>query len=210
MTSNATSITLLAVTDEETPLNFKSVFQLDAKYIKQALGMARVFQEAIDPKTLTFQFDKALQLAQKHDEMAVVGTVNQSIVKQNNEVSVMVDEVMKLLSTVVGIALDEGTESFKKFRDTIEQGFTNLSAQKDGAWIFWSSEQEHKTTYTYNILFAIANAKTGSVMAAAPIGLTVTVDVEKEKVLWITTKDKHNYEVNVQSITVVEALNTAV
>ncbi|UZQ51566.1 hypothetical protein [Clostridium kluyveri] len=32
------------------------------------------------------------------------------------------------------------------------------------------------------------------------------VNLEKEKVLWITIKDKQSYEVNVQSIEVVEAL----
>lgn len=204
MTTSVTNIALVA--DESSTLNFKTMFQMEAKYVSQAIGMAQVFQKAISGDDLHFQFDKALKLAQEHPEMAVIGTVNESIVKQNDEVSAMVNDVMKLLSTVVGIALDEGSDTYKKFKSTITEGFTNLNNQKQEAWIFWSKEEEHKTVYTYNILFAVANQKTGSVMAAAPIGLTVTVDVEKEKVLWITTKDKHNYEVNVQSMTVVEAL----
>jgi hypothetical protein len=199
---------VLLVHTEDTELNYNTMFQVPTQYVGQAIAMARVFQDAIDPSSLKFQFGKALEIVHAHDEMAVIGTVNQSIVKQAAEVSAMVQDVVKLLSTVVGIALDEGSDTYKKFVSTIEQGFTNLAAQQDSAWIFWSSEQEHKTTYTYNILFAIANKKTGSVMAAAPIGLTVEVNVQKEKVLWITIKDKHDYTVNVQSITVVEALKT--
>lgn len=194
------------VSAESPNLNFNTMFQLDPKYVAQAIGMARVFQEAIDGKNLKFQFDIALQQVRNHPEMAVIGTVNHSIVKQSNTVSAMVTDVIDLLSAVVGVALDEGSETYKKFKGSITDGFTNLKAQEHSAWIFWDREEENKTTYTYNILFAVANEKTGSVMAAAPIGLTVTVDIAKEHVLWITTEDRHNYEVNVQSITVVEAL----
>ncbi|MCG7488727.1 hypothetical protein MHN79_04400 [Vibrio sp. Of14-4] len=190
----------------ESKLNFNTLFQVPAENVHQAIEMAQVFQDAINGDTLEFNFDQALQLVKEHKEMAVTGTINQSIVKQDNQVSAMVDDVMNLLDTVVGVYLDKETPTYEKFKNTIEQGFTNLNEQKESSWIFWSKESEHKTTYTYNILFAVANKETGSVMAAAPIGLTITVDVDKEKVLWITTKDKHNYSVNVKSITVVEAL----
>ncbi|MBU2705391.1 hypothetical protein KCM76_05340 [Zooshikella marina] len=198
----------LAKDGVDSKLNFNTLFQVPRQYVAQAIQMSRVFQDAIDSKNLEFNFEKALSIVQQHPEMAVIGTVNQSIVKQDNQVSAMVSDVMALLDTVVGVALDKQSATYKKFENTIEQGFTNLNEQKDSKWIFWSKESEHKTTYTYNILFAVANQETGSVMAAAPIGLTITVDVDKEKVLWITTKDKHNYSVNVKSITVVEALKS--
>lgn len=198
----------LAKDGVDSKLNFNTLFQVPRQYVAQAIQMSRVFQDAIDSKSLEFNFEKALSIVHQHPEMAVIGTVNQSIVKQDNQVSAMVSDVMALLDTVVGVALDKQSATYKKFENTIEQGFTNLNEQKDSKWIFWSKESEHKTTYTYNILFAVANQETGSVMAAAPIGLTITVDVDKEKVLWITTKDKHNYSVNVKSITVVEALRS--
>ena len=198
----------IAQKTDKQELNFNTLFQVPPANVNQAIKMAQVFQDAIDGKNLEFNFEQALEIVKKHKEMAVTGTVNQSIVKQDNKVSAMVDDVMKLLDTVVGVYLDKETPTYEKFKNTIEQGFTNLNKQKDGSWIFWSKESEHKTTYTYNILFAVANKDTGSVMAAAPIGLTITVDVNKEKVLWITTKDKHNYSVNVKSITVVEALES--
>ncbi|WP_448622849.1 delta-endotoxin CytB [Dickeya fangzhongdai] len=169
----------LLVKESNLDLNFNTLFQMPAKYVSQALSMSRVFQDAINGENLEFNFDKAIELVKNHPEMAIIGTINQSIVKQNNQVSAMVDDVMKLLDTVVGVVLDKESPTYKKFANTIEQGFTNLDAQKEGRWIFWNKESESKTTYTYNILFAIANQDTGSVMAAAPIGLTITVDVDK-------------------------------
>lgn len=189
------------------PLNFATMFEMKPQYVSQAIQMSRVFQEAIDAKNLKFDFDKAIQEVKKKPQMAIIATVNESIIKQNGQVSAVVDEVIKLLNTVVGMALDEGSDTYNKFKATITQGFSNLAVQQNKAWIFWSDTSETKTTYTYNILFAVANQKTGSVMAAAPVGLTVTVDVQKETVLFFTVKDKSNYEVKVQSITVVEALN---
>ena len=58
----------------------------------------------------------------------------------------------------------------------------------------------------YNIFFAIQNEETGSVILALPMSLTITVDIEKESVLWITVKDDESYKVNVQAMQVVEAL----
>lgn len=200
-------IILLSEEEAQTSdLNFETMYEVPAKYVGQAIAMARVFQDAIDGKNLKFDFSKALSIVKQHSEMAVIATVNQSIVKQSIQVSAMVDEVMKLLKTVVGVALDEESPTFKKFQSAIEGGFTNLNKNQDSAWIFWSKEDENKTTYTYNILFAIANQSTGAVMVAAPIGLTIEVDVSKEKVLFFTTKDKSNYSVTVQSMSVVEPL----
>ena len=114
----------------ESKLNFNTLFQVPAENVHQAIEMAQVFQDAINGDTLEFNFDQALQLVKEHKEMAVTGTINQSIVKQDNQVSAMVDDVMNLLDTVVGVYLDKETPTYEKFKNTIEQGFTNLNEQK--------------------------------------------------------------------------------
>ncbi len=43
-------------------------------------------------------------------------------------------------------------------------------------------------------------------MLAAAVGLTINVNIEKEQVLFITIKDKHDYEVSVQALQIAEAL----
>ena len=39
-----------------------------------------------------------------------------------------------------------------------------------------------------------------------PMGMEITVDIEKEKVLFITLKDKESYRVHLQSLSVVEMI----
>ncbi len=206
MATIAGNILLLSSEEESKQINFKQIYSMDSKYINQALEMSQVFQQAIENTSegLKFNFTKALELINKHSEMAVVSTINQEIQQSNDQVSVMLDKLVNLLKQVTGVVLPE--VQTQQFASTIKEAFSNLNTQKDEAWIFWQKKEGHKTTYQYNILFAIQNQNTGSVIIALPISLTITVNLEKEKVLLITLKDKHDYEVKVQAIEVVEAL----
>lgn len=200
----ATNHVVLLTQDAQDQIQFKQIYSVGSQYVGQALDMARVFQDAINPETLYFDFSKAIQIVKEHPEMAVVATVNQTISQQDSQVSAMVDKVIELLNTVLGVVLTDGQKA--QYTTAIENAFTNLSTQEGGAWIFYQSEEANKTTYQYNILFAVQNEETGSVMLALPIGMTITVEVDKKQVLFITLKDKHNYNVQVQAIQVVEPL----
>lgn len=197
------SVVLLAKTEDDT-LNFKEIYAISPQYIGQAIEMSQVFQDAIDSQTLKFDFAKAIDIVKHHPEMAIVGTVNQTIQQSDAQVSVMVDKVTAILKDVVGIVLSPGQT--QQITAAITSAFTNLSTQEGDAWIFWSKQEAHKTTYQYNILFAIQNETTGSIMLALPIGLTITVNIVKEQVLFITLQDVHEYDVSIQAIKVVEAL----
>ena len=200
----AHSFNQVIVLTAEEPSNFKAIFSIEGKYIPQAIKMSQVFQQAINHQNLEFDFDKALQLVQKHPEMAVVGTVNQTIQQSTANVSGMVDKLKALLKTILTVTLEPQQEA--QYSEAIIQAFTNLAPQEGNAWIFWQSEEAHKTTYQYNILFAIQNKSTGSVMGAIPVGLTIEVNINKERVMFITLKDQHEYNVQVKALTVVEAL----
>ncbi|BAH06734.1 hypothetical protein [Clostridium kluyveri] len=154
----------------------------------------------------TTLFNKIILLSTTDDNEGIVdvGVVDQTITQTSSEVSVMVSKVIELLNSILHVTLTDTQK--KSYEDSITEAFTNLSTQSEDAWIFWQHEEAHKTTYQYNIFFAIQNFETGSVMLALPMSLTINVNLEKEKVLWITIKDKQSYEVNVQSIEVVEAL----
>lgn len=209
--ANANQITLLSSTaDNSEVIRFNQIYSLSPQYIPQAMSISKVFQEAIvstkidGNECLKFDFNKALDIVKKHEEMAVVGVINQTISQSSAQASVMTDKVMELLENIFTVALTDTQK--KNYKDTISSAFTDLKKQSEDAWIFWQHEEAHKTTYQYNIFFAIKNDETGSVMLGLPLSLTITVEVEKEKVLGITIKDKNNYSVNVQALQVVEAL----
>lgn len=204
MTKNIDKIVLLSVNnDKKEVINYQEILEVDPEYQFAALELAQLFQDAINPDTLYFDFNKAIGLVKQDKNLAITGTLNQTISKNSAEVSVVIDELAKLL-TNLGIKLTP--ERMGSYSQTISQAFTNLQEKKDSAFIFWNKTTAKSTTYTYNIFFAIQNSKTGRLMAGLPVGLTITVDVEKQKVLFITVKDKHSYNVNVKAIQVVKKL----
>lgn len=154
----------------------------------------------------TTLFNKIILLSTTDDNEGIVdvGVVDQTISQTSSEVSVMVSKVIELLNSILHVTLTDTQK--KSYEDSITEAFTNLSTQSEDTWIFWQHEEAHKTTYQYNIFFAMQNSETGNVMLALPMSLTINVNLEEERVLWITIRDKQSYEVNVQSIEVVEAL----
>lgn len=198
-------IILLSANDNLDQVEFKQIYSIAPEYLGDAFQMARFFQNAIIPENLKFDFNKALNIVNEHPELAVVGTLNQTISQQTDQVSVMIDKVVELIKNVLGVVLPDSQTG--QYKEAITQAFTNLNVEKGDAWIFWEHEEAHKTTYQYNIFFAIQNQSTGSVMLGLPMGLTITVNIDKEKVLFITVKDRHEYSVNIQAIQVVKPLS---
>jgi hypothetical protein len=192
----------------EDKLNYKEIYYLkDKKVALQAFRMAQLFQDAVDTKDLRFDFEKALNIAKdKKNMMAVVRTLNQTVTRQDDSASVMVQEVLKLLTTILSVELTGGQQ--QKLKDTLDSSFTNLKKEQADTWIFWQHESAHQVTYTYNIMFAIQDDNTGVFLAGLPIGMEITVDISKEKVLFLTLEDKHNFSVTIKAISVVQPLES--
>ncbi len=201
----------MLLTDEE-ELNFEEIFALDdPNAARQALDMAKFYEQAIVPtenNEIRFDVKKAVELTKQNDDLAIVQVVEQTLTQTNDSVSAMVDQVMGLLDAVLGIALGEVQQN--QLRTSIENVFTNLAPQEGDAWIFWSKSDAHKSAYQYNILFAVQNAETGFFLYGLPMGMTITADLSKEQVLFITLKDQASYEVKIESLKVVEFLETEV
>lgn len=190
---------------EDETVHFEEVYSIkDPRHIEQALQMARVFQPAIDPNTLHLDLAKAIECVKAQEDMAIVKTIDQTIQQTDSKVSVMIDKLAALLENVVGIVLEGKTK--EQYTAAITEAFTNLAVQEDDAWIFWAKKSGHKTTYQYNILFAVQSEETGGVLMGLPISMKIEVDREYERVLFITVTDTETYSVQVQSLSVVQPL----
>ena len=114
--------------------------------------------------------------------------------------------MLEILNKVLGVVLGEVPKA--KLVESVTSAFTNLNEQKDSAWTFWEKSEAHKTTYQYNILFGVQSKDTGLFLYGLPMGMEINVDIEKERVLFITLKDKESYRVHLQSLSVVEMIKT--
>ncbi|MEV5880523.1 hypothetical protein AB0L75_41375 [Streptomyces sp. NPDC052101] len=196
-------ITLTIPATEAT--NYCEVYQVEPRYLAQTLRLAGSFQGAIEPDDLNFNFEAALSIAQGIPNSAVVKTLNQSVIQQTIQVSVMVDQLKELVRTVLGISISSPT-FWGQVTSALTNVFTNLAAQEDAAWLFWKSESSSNTSYYYNLLFAVQNAETGGVMAILPLAFEVNVAVHKERLLFFTLQDTARYEVRAKAVTLVQQL----
>lgn len=199
----------VSLSASEDQVNFNEIFSItDPNIAPQAFAMAQVFQNALvptdDKKSLRFDVTKAIGLIKQHPEMAVINFTDQVVEQSNSAVTVMVDKVLDILNKVLGVVL--GAAPKAKLVEAISSAFTNLNEQKDSAWIFWEKSEAHKTTYQYNILFGVQSKETGLFLYGLPMGMEIVVDIEKERVLFITLKDKESYRVHLQSLSVVEMI----
>lgn len=201
---------LILANEDDGELNFEEIFALtDINAATQAFKMAQFFQDAIKVEgtdEIYFDMNEAITLVKESKEYAIVEYVDQTLTQTDNTVSVMVEQVLGLLDALLDIALGEKQQ--EQLAAGIKNVFTNLAPQEEDAWIFWSKSEAHKCAYQYNILFAVQNAETGFFLYGLPMGMTISADVSKESVLFITLEDKCTYSVHVQAMKVVTFLET--
>lgn len=195
--------------------NFEEIYAIDnIDYVIQAIDLADIFQKAIEPQDLRFNTEKAKQAIENYNnslppdekkyKVAIMQTLNTTESQQHKQVSAMVGKLIQVLKDAIGVALNP--TSIDQIAKGLEDAFTNLDEQKDDAWIFWEKKTGEKTTYQYNILFAVQDTTTGHLMVALPMGLEIEVYTNYEKVLGITIHDEESYTVRVKAMKVAQLL----
>lgn len=194
---------LIRLTSDET--NYDEIYSItDMSVLPVAMKTAGIFQNALVPaenNSLRFDVNKALDVIKQNPELSVISYTDITKTTSSSQTSVMVDLVVDTIKTVLGIAL--APVPLAKLSAAIESAYTDLHKEEGNAWIFWEKKQEKKTTYQYNITFAVQAGPSGAVLLTCPMGLTIDVDKEYERVLFITLKDTESYSTRIQ------ALNTA-
>jgi len=184
----------------EPPASFEEIFAIqDPQAARDGFEMAKLFQRAVQGEG-RFDIGLAEQLARNQPGMIFINKLQQRLTQNHDRVSVMADAVNRSLADFMGVALPEVQR--RQIETAIAYTFTNLYVQRSDGWIFYSKESAHSTTYQYNILFALQNESTGDYVYGVPLGMTIKVDREYERVLWITLKDEVSYSVQVDALKV--------
>lgn len=184
---------------------FKNIFNLNDKYIKQANEIANKFQHAINDNNnkLSFNLNQAVSIANNDSRMSIVNTIDQTISQNTFDITLLINKFIEVLNTSLSVTLS--IEDINKFKDILNDAFTNLNKKKNSDWIFWKDEKANKTSYQYNILFATNTINNDIV--ALPIGLTINVNIDEEEVLFIKLKDKSDYSIDIQALEISESIN---
>ncbi|SFX34688.1 toxin [Thermoactinomyces sp. DSM 45891] len=190
------SIMLFSNLDSNDKYSF--IYAVDQSVINSALQEASVFNAAIDPVTNQFDLNKAVQLVSHNSRAIVAAQLDQTVISNTIQIDTMVNQVMDILKNYLKVPFPED-QIAKALTVAMQNTFTNLKTQEESGWIFWKDTSSYNTTYLYNILFCIQY--TQDILSIVPMGFEISVDVEKEKVLWFTVKDTHEFSVKLTALT---------
>ncbi len=198
---STTRVIFLALESQQ--LNFKEIYYLKEQWaINQAMDLARLFQNAIDPSNLRFDDKEACNDLKGLEGMVEGRCTPVSIEGDDINVRAIVLDLTKMLGGLLDIQFSQDQK--KKFEEVIASSFTNLEKEQTDAWIFWQSEGAHKVTYNYNLLFATLQEQPEPLLIGLPIGLETTVNISKKELLGITLEDKHHFVVTAGAVKVVQ------
>ncbi|WP_128895665.1 hypothetical protein [Longirhabdus pacifica] len=194
--SNETMNMPAFILQEDGEVVFKEVWELPFEQIVPAALMSKKFEAAINPQSLELDFASAIDIVKQDSNMALIGTVNQTITEQEANVEVMVNRLVDLLSSVLGIALSGDT--LEAYAEAMRATFLNLPEENTN-YLIWKSSNASNVSYQYNIFFAVEK---NGILFGMPVGLTISADTSKYEILGLTAFDQHNYSVNVKAIKV--------
>ncbi|MFC8271028.1 Type-2Aa cytolytic delta-endotoxin [Streptomyces sp. NPDC057271] len=188
--------------------SFKTVIEVGPDHLDQARAIDRLFQEAIAPATVNFDFENIHQAAAAVPDSAVVRMVRGWGLQEHAPVMVM---VLSLKEAVRQALPGEFAEA--SFWDTVEReladAFTGLAAQEGGPGLAYYDEGPDRTSYYRDLFFALQDEETGDHMYAIAFCIDVTVGLEKEKAGALEITDIAPYTIRLNAIVLRQELRLA-
>ncbi|MEU6164464.1 Type-2Aa cytolytic delta-endotoxin [Streptomyces tanashiensis] len=189
--------------------SFRTVVEVGPDHLAQARSIDRVFQEAIAPATVNFDFEAIHRAASAVPDSDVVRMVRGWGLQEHAPVLVM---VLSLKEAVRQALPPECAEA--GFWATVErelvQAFTGLAAQEGQPGLSFYEESGDRTRFYRDLFFALQDEETGDHMYALAFCVDVTVELSKAEVLALDLTDIVPFAVRLNAIVVRQALSVSV
>ncbi|MCX4027074.1 type-1Ba cytolytic delta-endotoxin [Endozoicomonas sp. SM1973] len=164
----------------------QSPFQLflnleDEKYVQQATAIADLFEKDVDVNG-RFDLEKALATAKGQPDLAIMSTNNTTLKKSYSTLSAITSSISDALESQGTIGITDN----KQLSNVLAHAFCDLQLQEGKPWFHITStagREADKTVYSYDMFIVTQGASTGSVIAAGPLTLKVTVNDPIEEIL---------------------------
>ncbi|RST04187.1 Type-2Aa cytolytic delta-endotoxin [Streptomyces sp. WAC05374] len=179
---------------------FRPVFEVGSSFMEQARGIEARFQHAIAPATVDFDFGEISRAASGIPDSSTVKIIRGWGLQETAPVSVMILS----LREAVRQALPEPFANpafWAGVEGALTDAFVGLYDQT-GTHLSFYREEPDRTSYYYNLLFALQDEETGDAVHAVALCANVTVGLGPEKVRSLTVGDTAPYTIRVNAITV--------
>ncbi|MFG2890980.1 Type-2Aa cytolytic delta-endotoxin [Streptomyces sp. NPDC048248] len=185
--------------------NFKTVIDVGTDHVDQARAIDRVFQEAIAPATVNFDFGNIREAAAAIPGGVIVKTVVGWGLQEYAPIMVM---VLSLKEAVRQALPDSFADA--SFWGTIEEelvrAFTGLAAQEGEPGLSYYEEGEEHTSFYRDLFFALQDEETGAGVYAIAFCVDATIGLEKTRVGALEISDVAEFALRLNAIVVRQEL----
>ncbi|MFD3532976.1 Type-2Aa cytolytic delta-endotoxin [Streptomyces sp. NPDC058664] len=184
--------------------SFRTVVEVGPDHLERARSIDRVFQQAIAPATVNFDFEAIRAAAAAVPDTTVVRMVRGWGLQEYAPVLVM---VLSLKEAVRQALPPEYAEA--GFWGTVErelvEAFTGLAGQEGQPGLSFYEESEHRTRFYRDLFFALQDEKTGQDIYALAFCVDVTVELPKARATTLELTDVVPFAVRLNAIVVRQA-----
>lgn len=188
--------------------SFRTVVEAGADHLEQARAVDRLFQDAIAPATVNFDFGHIREVAAAVPGSEIVRMVRGWRLQENAPVMVMVLSLKEALRQAVPPELAEAG-----FWETVEQellrAFTGLAAQEGTPGLWCYEESADRTSYYRDLFFAVQDAETGEHLYAIVCCIDVTLGVDKTRAGALEATDVVPFSILLNAIVLRQELSVA-
>ncbi|OEJ28231.1 Type-2Aa cytolytic delta-endotoxin [Streptomyces agglomeratus] len=179
---------------------FKTVFEVGSSFTGRARNIEAGFQHAIAPATVGFDFGEISRAASGIPDCSTVKIIRGWGLQETAPVSVMVLSLKEAVRQA--LPLPSANPAFwDKVEGALTGAFVGLGGQ-EGTHLSFYREEADRTSYYYNLLFALQDEETGDSLYAVAFCANVTVELGAREVRSLTTGDTARYTIRLNAITV--------
>lgn len=180
---------------------FKTVIDVGPDHREQARAIDRVFQEAIAPATVNFDFDNIREAAAAIPGGAVVKTVRGWGLQEYAPIMVMALSLKEAVRQALPEAFADAS-----FWTTIEaefaRAFTGLAEQDGAAGLAYYDEGPEHTSFYRDLFFALQDEEVGAGVYAIAFCVDATIGLDRARVGALREADVAPFALRLNAIVV--------
>ncbi|MGW7199140.1 Type-2Aa cytolytic delta-endotoxin [Streptomyces chryseus] len=179
---------------------FRTVFEVGSSFMDRARSIEAGFQHAIAPATVDFDFGEISRAAGAVPDCSTVKIIRGWGLQETAPVSVMVLSLKEAVRQALP-AVSAGSAFWDTAEEALTDAFVGLGRQA-GTHLSFYREEADRTSYYYNLLFALQDEEGGDALYAVAFCANVTLALSPEEVRALTVGDTARCTIRLNAITV--------
>ncbi|GHH52768.1 Type-2Aa cytolytic delta-endotoxin [Streptomyces candidus] len=187
---------------------FKTVMDVRPEHLDQARAVDHVFQQAIAPATVNFDFGHIREAAAAIPDSSIVKLVRGWGLQETAPVAVMALSLKEAVRQAL-----PGEFADASFWGAVEQelvgAFTGLAAQEGAPGLSYYEETSERTSYYRDLFFALQSEETGENLYAMALCTDVSVDLDRAAAGALRLTDIAPFRIRLNAVVVRQKLRLA-